>query len=305
MSKIEAFVTYVNDKKLASIKENVDISKHTTYKTGGTYSVFVEPGSIMKFQQIVNYLVDNDISYFVIGNGSNIIMPDGVNEQVIVKLTHLCNYYVTDKYLYAEAGILVPKLALELAYQGVSLFEFASGIPGTLGGCIYMNAGAYGKEMSDYIIDAIVYDCDKKMLHEVKREEMDLGYRHSIFHNKNWIVVAARFSYESENKDEIIKLINERRRRRVETQPIGEASAGSVFRNFDDMPVWKLVDECGLRGECVGDACISDKHSNMIINRGNATSKDILDLIELIKTRVKEQTGRDLIVEQKIIEWID
>lgn len=303
MNKVEDFVKYVNDKKLASVRESVDISKHTTYKTGGTYSVFVEPGSIMKFQQIINYLEDNQIKYFVIGNGSNIIMPDGDNEQVIVKLTHLCNYYVTDKYLYAEAGVLVPKLALELAYQGISLFEFASGIPGTLGGCIFMNAGAYGKEMSDYIIDAIVYDCDKKVLHEVSCEDMQLSYRHSIFHNKNWIVVAARFSYEQQDKDTIIRLINKRRNRRVETQPIGEASAGSVFRNFEDMPVWQLIDECGLRGACVGDACVSEKHSNMIVNRGSASSNDVLELIELIKNSVKEKTGRDLIVEQRIIKW--
>ncbi len=305
MNKVEEFVKYVVDKKLASITENVSMTKHTTYKTGGTYSVFVEPSSIMKLQQIINYLVDNDVPYFVIGNGSNIIMPDGNVERVIIKLTHLCDYYVTDKYVYAEAGILIPRLALELAYQGISLFEFASGIPGTLGGCIYMNAGAYGKEMSNYIISAVVYDSDSKQLYEVTKDEMELSYRHSVFHEKNWTVVAAKFEYEYNDTEAIIKLINDRRRRRVETQPIGEASAGSVFRNFEDVSVWKLVDECGLRGACVGDACISDKHTNTIVNKGNASSQDIIDLIELVKTTVYEKTGRVLQVEQRIIEWDD
>lgn len=168
-----------------------------------------------------------------------------------------------------------------------------------------MNAGAYGKEMSSYIISAIVYDCDKKILREINKDEMELSYRHSIFHEKNWIVVAAKFEYENNDKDEIIKLINDRRQRRVETQPIGEPSAGSVFRNLDDAPVWKLIDDCGLRGACVGDACISEKHSNMIVNTGNATSQDILDLIQLIRDEVLKQTGRELVIEQRIIEWND
>ncbi len=305
MDAISTFIKYINDKKLASIIENVDMSKHTTYKTGGNCAVLVEPSSILKFQEIVNYLEDSSIKYFVIGNGSNIILPDGNHDLVIIKLTHLCNYYVTDEYVYAEAGILIPKLTLELAYRGVSVFEFASGIPGTLGGCIFMNAGAYGKEISDYIISAIVYDCDSKILREIKCEEMDLQYRHSIFHEKNWVIVAAKFEYENQEKDEIIKLINNRRQRRVETQPIGEASAGSVFRNLEDTPVWKLIDECNLRGKCIGDACVSEKHSNMIVNKGNASSKDILSLIDLIKNEVYKKFGKDLVIEQRIIEWND
>lgn len=168
-----------------------------------------------------------------------------------------------------------------------------------------MNAGAYGKEISDYIISALVYDFDNSILREVKREELNLCYRHSIFHEKNWIVVAAKFTYEVQDRDEIIKLINNRRKRRVDTQPIGEPSAGSVFRNFEDIPVWKLVDESGLRGKCIGGACVSEKHSNMIVNKGNATSQDILDLINLIKETVREKTGRNLVVEQKVIEWDD
>lgn len=305
MEAINTFIKYINDKKLASIIEDVDMSKHTTYKTGGKCAVLVEPGTILKFQEIINYLEENNIKYFVIGNGSNIILPDGSHDRVIIKLTHLCNYYVTDQYVYAEAGILIPKLTLELAYRGVSVFEFASGIPGTLGGCIFMNAGAYGKEISDYIISAIVYDCEKKILREIKREEMNLSYRHSIFHDKNWVIVAAKFEYERQEKDEIISLINNRRQRRVETQPIGEPSAGSVFRNLDDAPVWKLIDDCGLRGKCIGDACVSEKHSNMIVNTGNASSEDILSLIALVKEEVYKKFGRELVIEQRIIEWND
>ncbi len=305
MSDINSFIKYVNDKKLASVIENVELSKHTTYKSGGVCAALVEPVSILKFEEIIAYLKANDIKYFIIGNGSNIILPEGFHNRVIIKLTHLCNYYVTDKYIYAEAGILVPKLSLELAYKGISGFEFASGIPGTLGGCVFMNAGAYGKEVSDCIISAIIYDCDTCELREISNEEMNLSYRHSVFHDKNWIVLATKLEYERADKNEIIKLINNRRQRRVETQPIGEASAGSVFRNFDDVPVWKVIDECGLRGVCVGDACVSTKHSNMIVNTGNATSDDILELVNKIKHEVYSATGRKLIIEQRVIEWND
>ncbi|MFV0498712.1 MAG: UDP-N-acetylmuramate dehydrogenase [Bacilli bacterium] len=305
MNKIEKILQYISKNNLADVTKNVNMSKHTTYKTGGHCAALVEPFSILTFQIVMDILKEDCIKFFMIGNGSNVILPDDDSEVIIIKLTKLCNYYVTDEYVYSEAGILIPKLSLELAYRGISVFEFASGIPGTLGGCIYMNAGAYGKEISDYVISALVYDCNESILKEITTTEMMFSYRSSIFHHENMIVIAAKFKYERKEKDDIITLINNRRKRRVETQPIGKPSAGSVFRNFDDISVWKLVDECGLRGKCIGDACVSEMHSNTIINIGNAKSKDILQLIESVKTQVLKKTNRVLIIEQKIIEWDD
>ncbi len=303
--KVNKFLEYIVNNELATYVEDVEISKHTTYKTGGVFKYFVEPYTVECLQKVVSYLKNNGIKYFVIGNGSNIIMPEGYNEVVVIKLTHLSNYTICDDYIEVDAGILMPKIALELAYLDISCFEFASGIPGTIGGCIYMNAGAYGSEIKDCIISALVYDASTNEIFEVDVADMNLTYRHSIFMSKPWIVLCAKFKYQVGNRDEIVTLINDRRRRRVNTQPVGLACAGSVFRNFDDLPVWKAIDECGLRGYSIGGASISDKHCNMIINNGDATSDDIIKLIEEMKRKVYEKFGRELVLEQKIIKWDD
>ncbi len=294
---------FIEDASYGAVVENIDISRHTTYKTGGVFSLLVEPNDVESLAAIIKYLNDNSVEYFIIGNGSNVIMPDNYNNVVIVKLTNICSYVVEKDYVTIEAGTLMPKVALELAYKGVSGFEFCSGIPGTIGGGIYMNAGAYGKEIKDCIVSALVYDIKERKLKELSVEDMNFSYRHSIFMEDNYVIISAKFKYEIGNIDEIVSLINDRRRRRVETQPVGEASAGSVFRNPDDMPVWKLIEDCGLRGHRIGDAVISDKHCNMIVNDGSATSSDIINLISEIQSKVFDETGRELVLEQKIIKW--
>lgn len=296
-------IKFIEQSEYGTVIENIDVSKHTTYKTGGIFSLLVEPFDVNGLTAIIKYLKDKSIKYFIIGNGSNVIMPDNYNDVVIIKLTNLCNYIVDKEYIEIEAGTLMPKVALELAYKGISGFEFCSGIPGTIGGGVYMNAGAYGKEIKDSIISACVYDIDLGEVKNLLVNEMDFSYRHSIFMNDNFIILSAKFKYDVGDKEEIVRLINDRRRRRVETQPVGEASAGSVFRNPDDIPVWKLIEDCGLRGHRIGDAVISDKHCNMIINDGNATSNDIIQLISKMKSKVLAETGRELILEQRIIKW--
>ncbi len=298
-------IRFLKESGNCTVSLDVDLAKHTTYKTGGVCSVFVEPNDLDSLVNIVQYLQVNQIKYFVLGNGSNVILPDGYNDIVIIKLTKFCGYQVHDSYVEAQAGILVPKLALELAYKGISGFEFISGVPGTLGGCVFMNAGAYGTEIKDVLLSAVVYDPDSNEVLELTNQELDFSYRHSILHSNSWIVVSAKFQYEKKPSEEIVRLINDRRHRRVESQPIGQASAGSVFRNFEDKSTWQVIDECGLRGCRIGDAMVSDIHCNTIINVGNATSTEVISLIEKIKEVVYEKTERELVVEQRIVKWDD
>lgn len=300
MSNIIEFLRQRNN---STFNVDVDLSKHTTYKTGGVCSVFVEPNDIDSLIEIVEYIKMNGNKYFVIGNGSNVILPDGYNNIVVIKLTKICEYEITSDYVYAQAGILVPKLALELAYKGISCLEFVSGVPGTLGGCVFMNAGAYGTEMSDVIMSVEAYDPVSNCVMEIPLEEMEFGYRHSILHHRDWIVLGVKIKYSCAPSEEIVGLINDRRHRRVESQPIGQATAGSVFRNFDDISTWKVIDQCGLRGYRIGDAVVSDIHCNTIVNMGSATSCEVVKLIEEIKRVVYEKTSRELIVEQRIIKW--
>lgn len=294
---------YVESNRIGTIFDDVELSKHTTYKTGGVCSYFVEPSTYENVLKLISFLRENSINFFVIGNGSNIILPDGYHNIVVIKLSNLSDYTVGDGYIEVDAGLLMPKIALELAYENISCFEFASGIPGTLGGCIYMNAGAYGTEIKDVLISATLLNYETNEIFEISVEELNFSYRHSILMEKPWIVLKAKFKYTTVEKEDIVKLINKRRNRRVETQPIGQASAGSVFRNFEKVGAWEMIEKSGLRGYCVGDACISDKHCNMIINIGNATSTNIIDLITYIKKVVFEKTGEELVLEQKIIVW--
>ncbi len=298
-------IQFLEENGNCSYSVDVELAKHTTYKTGGICSVFVEPNDLESLVSIVHYLKQNNIKYFVLGNGSNVILPDGYNNIVIIKLTKFCQYSIYDDYIDVQAGILVPKLALELAYKGISGFEFISGVPGTLGGCIFMNAGAYGQEIKDVLKSAVVYDPITNQVKELTNEELKFSYRHSVLHDNSWIVVSAKLVYDKKNSEEIVKLINDRRHRRVKSQPIGQASAGSVFRNFDDIPTWKVIDDCGLRGYRIGDAMVSDIHCNTIVNVGNATSNEVISLIKKVKNTVYEMTGRELIVEQRIVKWDD
>ncbi len=202
---MNSVIEYIKENSLGSYSVDVDMSRHTTYKIGGTCGLFVEPNSIESVSLLIQFLSKKQVKYFIIGNGSNIILPDGYYNIVVIKLTKICNYKVEDSYVYVEAGILAPKLALELAYKGISGFEFISGVPGTIGGCVYMNAGAYGKETKDVLISVIAYDCNSNKLVELDNAELEFRYRHSIFQKGNFIILAAKFKYELQNSEEIVK----------------------------------------------------------------------------------------------------
>lgn len=307
--------------KFGLVIENEDLSKHTTYKIGGTALYMLRPESIDKLVSAIEYLKEKNLKYFILGNGSNLILIEDYYDGVIIKLDLLNNFEISeDLIVTAEAGVYLPRLSSELAKLGYSGFEWASGLPGTIGGSIYGNAEAYKIAISDNLIDVKVFR-DKKVIN-IKKEEIFFSYRTSEFKEKqDTIILSARFKLEKKESSEILELIKERAKKRIETQPLEFPSAGSVFRNpsaKDNYNIVKkynipynesgfisagyLIEQCGLKGTTIGDAQISEKHANFIINKNNATSNDVIMLINLIKKEVKEKFEIDLFLEQQIVD---
>lgn len=268
----------------------------TTIKMGGKIAHYVEPLCIDDLVEIIKYLKERSIIFKVIGNGSNIVAGSNDFDGVVIGLKHFDNYEIENNELYVEAGVLAPYLALNLAKEGLSGFEFASGIPGTIGGLVYMNAGAYKKEMSDILTEVLVLKDNETVW--LKKEECNFSYRHSIFQeHPRWQIIAAKFKLGEKDPSEIKALMDERLQRRKQTQPLDMPSAGSVFRNPEGTFAWKFIDELGLRGHELNDVQVSTKHSNFIVNKGNGKSEDFLKIVYEIQRQVEEKYDVKLIME--------
>ncbi|MBQ1566731.1 MAG: UDP-N-acetylmuramate dehydrogenase [Erysipelotrichaceae bacterium] len=268
----------------------------TTLKMGGHIRHFIVPHSIDDLVIIVNYLKTNRISYKIIGNGSNLVCGESEYDGVVISLRKLDSYEINNDELYAEAGVMVPLLASNLAKQGYSALEFAAGIPGCIGGLVYMNAGAYKGSMSDIIKETLVLK-DGELIW-LNNDEMDFSYRHSILQDHpRWAIVAAKINLTRKDSQEILDLMADRLRRRKETQPLEMASAGSCFRNPEGTFAWKLIDGIGYRGKKVNGICVSEKHSNFIVNEGGGTADDYLGVVYQIIDGVKEKYGIKLVME--------
>lgn len=268
----------------------------TTLKMGGHIKHFVIPNTLEDLKVIVAYLKNNRINFKVLGNGSNLVCGESEYDGVVISLKNLSTYEIQNDEVYAEAGVMVPALANTLAKQGLSCLEFASGIPGTIGGLVYMNAGAYKSSMSDVVKEVLVLKDDDLIW--FSNDELDFSYRHSIFHDHpRWVVVAARLKLERKPSEMIEELMADRLRRRKDTQPLDKASAGSCFRNPENDFAWKLIDGIGYRGMTINDVSVSDKHSNFIVNNGDGTAEDYLSIAYQIQDKVKEKYGIKLVME--------
>lgn len=268
----------------------------TTLKMGGHIKHFIIPNTLEDLKVIVAYLKNNRINFKVLGNGSNLVCGESEYDGVVISLKNLSTYEIQNDEVYAEAGVMVPALANTLAKQGLSCLEFASGIPGTIGGLVYMNAGAYKSSMSDVVKEVLVLKDDELIW--FSNDELDFSYRHSIFHDHpRWVVVAARLKLERKPSEMIEELMADRLRRRKDTQPLDKASAGSCFRNPENDFAWKLIDGIGYRGMTINDVSVSDKHSNFIVNNGDGTADDYLSIAYQIQDKVKEKYGIKLVME--------
>lgn len=283
---------------------------HTTFKIGGPADIFVIPENESVFSEAVKLCTANNVPFYVIGNGSNLLVSDKGIRGVVFQI-----YRTLDKVVFSDngdgtvtvtagAGIMLSNLAKMIAEEGLCGFEFASGIPGTFGGAMTMNAGAYGGEMSQCAFSAVVMDRNGCLM-TLKKEELDLGYRTSIIQKKDYIVLSASLIFKKGDKTEIFEKMNELNAQRRSKQPLEYPSAGSTFKRPEGYFAGKLIHDAGLRGFCVGDACVSEKHSGFVINKGGATAGDVLGLIKEIQERVMEKFGVSLEMEIKMLGDFD
>ena len=284
----------------SKIKTNEDMSKHTSFKAGGKAKFYIKAKTVEDVINTVKFSKENNIPIVVLGNGSNILFKDEEFNGVVLKI-ELDTLKIDDNIITAEAGVknaILGRKALDNNLQG---FEFAAGIPGTIGGAIRMNAGAYGGEIKDIVQDVTYLDYEDLKIKKITNKECNFEYRHSVFcENKN-IILSATFKLENGIKEEIANRMNEFAKSRKEKQPLEYPSAGSTFKRGTDFITAKLIDECGLKGYQIGGAQVAEKHAGFIINKENATAKDIIDLVEYVKKTVKEKTGKSIDLEVEII----
>ena len=282
------------------ILKDEPMKKHTTFRVGGPAEMFVSP-SLDEISEIMAAAGEFGIPVTIIGNGSNLLVGDkGISGLVLEIGKEAEEITVEGNRLRVSAGAMLSKAANVAASNNLGGMEFVAGIPGSLGGAVVMNAGAYGGEMKDIIesVEVLTAEGQKKTL---SLKELDLSYRHSCIQEKGYIVLSAVLRLESRPEDEIRAVMAELRDKRVDKQPLEFASAGSTFKRPEGYFAGKLIQDAGLRGYSVGDAQVSEKHCGFVINRGNATAAQILQLISDVQKKVLEEFGVELETEVKMI----
>ena len=282
--------------------EEANLKRYNTYRLETVAKYLVFPNNKETLKELLKYLKLNNVKHIVLGNGSNIIFKNTYYDGVVIILNKLNNITITKNMVEVEAGYSLQKLALATCNLGLSGLEFACGIPGYVGASIAMNAGAYNNSLSEIVESVEVIDPNFNFI-TLPKEELNFEYRSSLFKKeKDYIIVSAKLRLEYGDKEEILEKINQRRIKRTETQPLDMPSAGSVFRNPASLSAGALIEQSGLKGYTINGAMISKKHANFIVNNGNATGSDIIELINIAKKEVKKQFNIDLILEQIIID---
>lgn len=284
-------------------KENIfldePMNQHTSFKTGGKVDCFVKAYSVEEIKSVLKISKENNIHLFVLGNGTNLLVKDEGFRGIIlqIKLEYI---KVNGTEVVVQSGVKNAVLSKKLTDNSLTGFEFASGIPGTMGGAIKMNAGAYGSEMKDIVSEVTYLDYDGN-IHTINNLECEFSYRHSRFFNEKAIIIETKLNLQYGNKEEIENKVKELLKQRKEKQPLEYPNAGSTFKRGENYITAKLIDECGLKGYSIGGAQVSEKHAGFIINKNNATSTDILNLIKYVQKVVKEKTGEDIKLEVEVI----
>lgn len=283
-----------------NIKIDEKLSGYVNFKVGGPADILLIPDSKEQVKKSIGICRENNIPVYVIGNGSNILVRDGGFRGVVISLKGVHNITVNDERIEAECGVMLKEVSDKAMENSLTGFEFACGIPGTIGGAVFMNAGAYDGEISHVIESAEVIDENCNIIN-LTNEELDFGYRSSLVMKKGYIVLSAVFKLKKGQVKTIKELVNDLTNKRESKQPLEYPSAGSTFKRPTGYFAGKLIQDAGLKGYSIGGAAVSEKHSGFVINKGNATAKDITDLIEHIQDEVKKQFGVDLHTEVRII----
>lgn len=278
------------------------LSEYVTFRFGGCCRALISINSAQSAADLISYMNDKSIRYDIIGRGSNIIVDDNGFDGVILLFgSDFAAIEISENIIRCEAGALLASACVHAQQSGLSGMENLFGIPGTVGGALFMNAGAYGTEMKDIVISAEYIDEDGK-LRTVSREEMALSYRHSIFSDSSCAILSVTIQLENGDPDEIKKAMNECMAKRSSKQPLEYPSAGSTFKRPEGSYASLLIEQCGLKGMQCGGAMVSEKHSGFVINLGYATCNDVLELCSEIQKIVKEKTGYILELEPVILK---
>lgn len=300
---IDDFIKYAKSNHLGKCQENVSIKTLTTYKCGGNARCVFYPKDVDKLIDALKYLNSNNILHMVIGNGSNLLFSDHEYDGVLIKLSELNYMKVFRNKLTAGAGYSLVKLAYDAYKNSLTGLEFASGIPGTVGGAIYMNAGAYLSDMG-YVTESVKVLTPEYQVITMTNKEMDFHYRTSFLKtHPGYICLEATIKLKKGKQEAIKAVMDDRKQRRISSQPLEYPSAGSVFRNPEGQSAGKLIDDLHLKGLTKGGAQVSNKHANFIINIGNAKSSDVMELIVFVHDTVAENYNIDLRCEQEFVNW--
>jgi UDP-N-acetylmuramate dehydrogenase len=293
---IEAKLLNLLDKN--SIKINEPMKKHTTFRVGGNASLFLIPKNYEELKAAVSVCNEFNKKFYLIGNGSNTIVKDSGFDGVIINTCGLNKIEIEGNKITAQCGVILPVLAQHALRSSLTGVEFLSGIPGTVGGAVCMNAGAYGREICSVIESVKVLDSFGNIV-DLKNDDIHFSYRHTDLQEKNIIVVEATFRLNNGNQDEILTYMNTLKQKRQTTQPLEYPNAGSIFKKCGDYAAGYLIDQIGLKGFRIGGAEISEKHANFIVNKNNASAEDITALIEYIKEQVYK--SYKLVLETEVI----
>ena len=284
-----------------NVSLHVPMKDHTTFKIGGPADILVRPSSEDELKAVLTYLNEDSIPCTVLGNGSNVLVKDGGIRGAVVQIGKaMSDIHIEGTVLTAQAGAMLSAAAAAAAAESLTGMEFAAGIPGSIGGAVFMNAGAYGGEMS-HIIRSCRALLPDGSIREFSKEELNLGYRRSIFSEEGGIVISCTLDLKNGSKEEIYAEMKELATRRKEKQPLSLPSAGSTFKRPEGYFAGKLIQDAGLRGLSVGGARVSQKHAGFIVNEGGASAEDVLTLIRLVQMTVKDRFGVDLTPEVRIL----
>lgn len=284
-----------------NVKINEPMKNHTSFRIGGPADILITPASISVLREVVEICKRENIQHFIMGNGTNLVVRDkGIRGVVIKTSEKLKKFSVYDSCIEAEAGILLSELSSIALENGLSSLEFAHGIPGTLGGAVSMNAGAYGGEMKDVVVKTL-YMTEEGEIKTLENEQHRFGYRTSLIQEEKGIVLKSQVKLTKGDRDEIRERIKHLAAKREQAQPLDMPSAGSIFKRPKGYYTGPLIDGCGLKGFSIGGAQVSTKHCGFIVNTGGASAQDVIDVIKHVKNMVKNKYGVELETEVKIV----